>query len=99
MSIVQNTEPWQVATNFILSGKTPEQATASCWRYKTAYESLNQKKGLLSQNEAMTLLDHISQGNTKWSVTYGMISGDIQVVMQKEYEEVLQFRLEMKTAK
>jgi len=99
MSIVQNTEPWQAATNFILSGKTPEQSTASCWRYKTAYEVLNQKKGLLSQNEAMTLLDQISQGNTKWSVTYGMISGDIQVVMQKKYEDVLQFKLEMKTAK
>ena len=98
MSIVRNTEPWQVATNFILSGKTPEQALSSCWRYKAAYEVLDQNEGLLSQNEAMTLLDNISQANTRWSVTYGMVSGDIQVVMQRDYEHILQFKLEMQTA-
>ena len=98
MSIVRNTEPWQVATNFILSGKTPEQALSSCWRYKTAYETLNQQKGLLSQDGAMTLLDNISQANTRWSVTYGMVSGDIQVAMQRDYEHMLQFKLEMQPA-
>lgn len=99
MSVVRNTEPWQVATNFILSGKTPEQALASCWRYKTASELLEQKRGLLSQNEAMDLLENVSQGNTKWSITYGMISGELQVVMHQKYDSVHPFKLEMKTLK
>lgn len=99
MSVVRNSEPWQVATNFLLSGKTPEQAVSSCWRYRTASELLNQKKGLLSQNEVMGLLENVSQANTKWSVTYGMVSGDIRVVMHQKYNRVHPFKLEMKTSK
>ncbi len=99
VSVIRNSEPSQVATNFAISGTLPEDRGSLCWRCRTAYEALEQANGNISPEEAMTLLEDVSQSGdfpTIWSIVYNMTSGDIQVVVGREYGEVYQFRLDMR---
>jgi hypothetical protein len=100
MNVIRNTERWQVSTNFIISNERPQGADSSCWRYNTAYETLEQADGNISQEEAMELLQAVSQPgtySTMWSMVYNMTTGDIQVAMGRKYDEVKGFELEMIT--
>ncbi len=98
LSAIRNSEPWQVATNFMLSGMAPEERFSLCRRYRRAYETLEAAKGNISPEQAMTLLDEVSQSGdfpTIWSIAYNLTSGDIRVVVGREYDRVHQFELEM----
>jgi hypothetical protein len=95
MQVLPNEEPWQVATNFVLTGHSPKGAKRFCTRYATAYETLERADGSLSQGEAMDLLEDVSQHITMWSVVYGMAGGDIWVSVGRDFENVHQFRLPM----
>ena len=95
MQVLPNEEPWQVATNFLLTGLSPERAKRSCRRYATAHETLERAEGSLPPGEAMDLLEDVSQDITMWSVVYGMTSGDIRVSVGRDFEDVHQFRLPM----
>ncbi len=99
VSVIRNSEPWQVAANFVISGTLPEDRGSLCWRYQTAYETLEQANGNISPKEAMTLLEDVSQSGdfpTIWSIVYNTTTGDIQVVVGREYHRVNQFKLEMR---
>ena len=99
VSVIRNSEPWQVATNFVISGTLPEDRGSLCWRYRTAYETLEQANGNISPEEAMTLLEDVSQSGdfpTIWSIVYNTTTGDIQVVVGREFDRVHQFKLEMR---
>jgi len=96
---LRNSEPWQVATNFVISGTAPESRGSLCSRYRRAYEVLEEANGDISPEEAMALLGDISQSGdfpTIWSVVYDMSSGDSQVAVGRQYDEVHQFNLEMR---
>ncbi len=95
MSVLRSDEPWQVSTNFLISGMTPEGAKASCWRYRRAYEALEEAQGLVSQGEALAILAGVSQPSTKWSIVYGMSTGDVQVAMDRVYDEVIIFPFDL----
>jgi hypothetical protein len=43
----------------------------------------------------MALLAQVSQDNTQWSVVYEMSSGNVNVVMGREYEAVHTSRLDL----
>jgi predicted choloylglycine hydrolase len=92
---IPNSEPWQVATNFVISGTAPESRPSLCPRYLRATETLEEAEGSISLEEAMALLEGVSQSITIWSVVYDMTNGAIQVVVGREYEQVYQFALEM----
>jgi len=93
--VFRNDQPWQVATNFELAPQPPTGADSSCWRYNLAYETLSATEGNLTQPEAMTLLENVSQPNTLWSVTYNLQSGQIEISLRRHYEQVFKFQLEM----
>ncbi len=93
---IPNSEPWQVSTNFILSGRSLEEAESTCSRYKTAYETLQQAEGALAPDESMLLLSNVSQRITSWSIVYGLTSGEIRLAMDRDFEHGLDFELEMK---
>jgi hypothetical protein len=97
MIVTPNSGDWQVATNFILTGMTPEQAKPLCWRYQTAFDTLSRTMGRVSRETSMTLLQDVSQGNTQWSVVYDLTSGEFQLVMDRNYSHPLNFKLELKT--
>jgi len=96
MVLVRNDEPWQVSTNFLLSETVPVPQTLDYWRYNKVSEHLGKTKGRLSQDEAMSLLQGVSQESTTWSAVYNLSTGDIQVAMGKDYEQIHTFALRMK---
>ncbi len=59
-------------TNFYLSSETPSQ----CDRYDTLVQRLSDKNGILTEDEAMTLLMDVSQDyehiKTQWSIVYDL---------------------------
>lgn len=93
ISVLRSTHPWQVATNFIITGLSPESAQASCWRYKKVWDTLENQANKLSLLNALALLKDISQHNTIWSIVYDTSSLDFLVVMGRKYERVHEFRL------
>lgn len=96
MKVLRNQQPWQVATNFVLSGHSPESALRQCDRYATAHEALERAQGQMSQEDAMALLKAVSQSNTIWSIVYDTKSGQIAVAMGHNYTQVHYFQLSMK---
>ena len=93
ISVIQNTQRWQVATNFIMTGLSLENSLASCWRYKKAWDTLENQITMRSSLDALSLLEDVSQGNTIWSVVYDTSSLDFIVVMGKKYDQVHKFNL------
>lgn len=76
----------------------------SYFRYVTATENLKKTNGILSSDDAMRLLVKVSlkkltqeiRMTTQWSVVYNMGSGEVQVVMARDYQNPHRFKLEMK---
>jgi hypothetical protein len=93
ISVLRNTHSWQVATNFIITGLSSENARASCWRYRKVWETLENQVTRLSSLNALSLLKDVSQRNTIWSVVYDTSSLDVLVVMGKKYDQVHEFNL------
>jgi penicillin V acylase-like amidase (Ntn superfamily) len=97
MVIVRNDKSWHVSTNFLLSETTQVPQTMGYWRYNKANDQLAKTKGRLSQDEAMKLLQGVSQENsTTWSIVYNLSTGTIQVAMGRDYEQIHTFSLRMK---
>ena len=93
ISVVRDDNFWQVSTNYLFS----EAQQPDCWRYKKASQSLREAQGSISQDKAMHLLKDTSQGSTVWSVVYNLKSGQIHLVMGKNYDRVHTFNLKMKS--
>ncbi|MBN2149635.1 MAG: linear amide C-N hydrolase [Anaerolineales bacterium] len=99
--VTRSAQTWQVATNFIFADEQPAGADSSCWRYNKAYDVLEQHAGVLSAPKAMDLLEQVSQSGdfpTIWSLVYHLQTGEIEVVIDRQYHQVYDFTLEMNTA-
>lgn len=92
-NILRNEKPWQVCTNFILSRDLFQKVGKD--RYDLAEQTLGDKNGILSEEEAMELLSAISQGGTVWSVVYNLKTGEADIVMGRKYDQVHSFDLKM----
>ena len=92
MIVMRNIEPWQVTTNFIISNSNAPE-NVSCWRYNTAYQTLKDNNGELSQNTAMNLLHQVSLPGTRWSAVYDAKTMEVTVVMGRKYEEAHKFTI------
>lgn len=94
--VFRSQHAWQISTNFLFSEIPIEKAGAECWRYNTADTTLTQSDGVLSAEGAMGLLQRVSQEGTAgtiWSVVYNLSSGQVQVAMGRDYEQVYSFEL------
>ena len=92
ISILENTNPWQVTTNFIITGlDSPDDAP--CWRYKNAYEMLENNNGVLSELDAFTLLQNVSVSATRWSTVFNLISGELQITVGGHFENAYHFSI------
>ncbi len=94
MKVVRNEKSWQVCTNFVLSediyGKVGKD------RYDLAEKVLQEKNGVLSEEEAMDLLSKVSQSGTMWSVIYNLKTGDTSIAMGRKFDQINEFHLDMK---
>jgi hypothetical protein len=86
MEVMDNAHPWQVTTNFVITGLI-DPRNAPCWRYRTAYGSLKGKNGTLSEGEAMSLLEDVSQPITRWSTVFDLKHGRLEVAMGRDYDD------------
>lgn len=92
--VYENQGSWQAATNFLQSAH-PEDLAGNCHRYDTLTKTLGSSKENFTAEDALHLLSDVSQGNTQWSIVYGLSDGEIRVVMGQVYDHVLTARLEM----
>lgn len=90
--VLPNEKPWHQATNF-LRASVGDSAEGQCWRYDKIAERLAETEGRLTAAEAMDLLSGVAQPGTQWSVVYGLSSGQIDVVMGREYADMHSFTL------
>jgi len=90
--VISNEQPWHLATNFLRSS-AGESAEGECWRYDRLSRRLAEAQGQMATPDAIDLLAEVSQGSTEWSVVYGLSTGDINVVMGRQYEEVHTFHI------
>jgi len=93
MHVLRNDQPWQVSTNFILTGLNDEQRQAACYRYRTAYVALSSRGGLITAREAVEILEDVAQSNTIWSIVYHAGAGDIHAAMGRKFGELHEFEL------
>ena len=90
--LLPNETPWHLATNH-LRVVAEEIGGWGCWRYKEIDERLVERQGRLSAQEALDLLEQISQPSTQWSVVYEMSQGQVHVSMGRAYDAVHIFEL------
>jgi hypothetical protein len=93
MHVLENEQPWQLATNFLRSSVI-NPAEGGCWRYNKLAAQLTATNGRVDAKAAMQLLAGVAQNNTQWSVVYQMNSGSVNVVMGQQFEQMHQFQLE-----
>jgi hypothetical protein len=97
MVVFRNEAIWQVATNFLLAS-TNGNEQGQCWRYDLIEQRLNELEGRVSQKNALRLLEAVSQDHTQWTIVYHMTSGDLEVVMGRDYSgKPYTFHLEQTT--
>lgn len=102
MKVINNTEPWQVCTNFKIY-ESDKDDWDSCSRYKRASEALSLAKGEISQREALDIMKEVSVISTQWSAVYNMNTGAVDIVLggrrkltsDGEYGRTISFKLDM----
>ena len=88
MHLFYNDSPWHQATNFlrVTEGDSPD---GKCWRYDAIFSQMAVRGGVLSEVEAMDLLEDVSQENTQWSVLYDLTDRRLQIVMGRDYGDTI----------
>jgi hypothetical protein len=92
--VIPNDKPWHQATNFLRSAVSGS-AEGQCWRYDTVYRQLSRTDGKITLKDAMSLLGDVSQNSTQWSIVYGMSTGDVNVTMGRQYDNVHTFHFDL----
>jgi hypothetical protein len=90
MIVMENEQPWQVTTNFIISDYE-DPVHAPCWRYQTAWQTLQNASGILSESAALDLLQQVSLPITRWSALYNLRTGVLQLVMGRKHQNPYAF--------
>ncbi len=85
---VHPTEPWQVATNFLLHGHDESARRRQCTRYKALSQALTANRGRLDWTGAMALLRGAS-GATIRSTVYDLATRDVYVVTNSRFDRPL----------
>ncbi len=94
MKVFKNETSWQAATNFIFAA-TNGNPRGECPRYDRISDRLTQREGKISSQEAVSLLQDVSQDITQWSIVYQMTGLDLSVIMDRDYSgKVYTFHLE-----
>lgn len=93
MVVTSNSQAWHLATNFQVA-EAGENPAGVCWRYDRLSLRLADAAGRLTLPEGLALLQEVSQTSTQWSIVYALGSGEIQVVMGRQYETPHGLKLE-----
>lgn len=91
--VTRKQKAYQAVTNFIVAGDIGGKTGLD--RYEIACSELDRRSGKLSEKEAMELLSKVSQGGTLWSIVYNLKTGDVEVAMDRRYDQIRKFKLDM----
>ncbi len=86
IQIIRNSQPWHIMTNFYVS-PVVDHPNGECRRYDRISRKLEGSLGQITNLEAISLLEEVSQTNTQWSVLYGLTNGEIRISMGKDYNK------------
>jgi hypothetical protein len=86
IQIIRNSQPWHIMTNFYVS-PVVDHPNGQCRRYDRISQKLDGSIGQISNQEAISLLEDVSQQNTQWSVIYGITNNEIRISMGKDYNK------------
>jgi hypothetical protein len=92
MVIIPNEIPWHLATNHL---RITAQGDGGCNRYAKMRQRLSGGGGMIALPDALQLLADVSQPGdfpTQWSIIYDISTGDINVVMGREYDQLHTFQ-------
>jgi hypothetical protein len=92
LKIIENEQPWHLATNFLRSAVN-DPSEGNCWRYNKINTRLTETQGLLDAKLAMELLSEVAQENTQWSVVYQMALGEVSIAMGRDYSQIHYFQM------
>ncbi len=92
MFLMPNEAPWHMATNHF---RCIAEGDGGCPRYHTLEEQLSATNGQLDVESGMQLLKDVSQDMTQWSAVYDMSSGEVNVALGGEYENIYSFQLNL----
>ena len=91
MHIIQNDNPWHMATNFTIS--SVNDPIGHCTRYDRLSAEIQGSGGNIDSGSAMQLLSSVSQNNTQWSVLYNLQNGAIELTMGRGFDQTHKFQL------
>ncbi len=91
MTVTRTGLPWQAAANFLLGH--PERPGTGHQRFELMEEVLREKRGIMTEEEAMELLKDVSQDSTCWSVVYNISRRSATVVLGRNYWRRYRFNL------
>lgn len=99
MKVLPAKENYQVCTNFALYRN--EEKGNGLERYQEASKVLKEKNGVLSEQEAMDLLDRVNirnylpspdyDGDTQWSIVFNQTDLTLDVVINKNFDKVYSY--------
>jgi hypothetical protein len=92
LHLIPNDKAWHLATNFLRSS-IGASAEGQCPRYDQLDRRLSTAEGKLNSQEALSLLEQVSQPSTQWSIVYGMSTGDVRVTMGRQYSRAHTFHI------
>lgn len=93
--VIRSESPWHLATNH-LRALANENGPSGCWRYEKIEKRLSAALGKLDGQQSLDLLRSVSQTGeypTQWSVVYGIDTGEVRIVMGREFGSPVSFRL------
>jgi choloylglycine hydrolase len=96
MAVTRSQDPWQISTNFLFAETPLERRGQTCWRYSAVQQALSQAGGALTEQEAMALLEQVSQPGetaTIWSVVYNLSDGTVLASVGRDFQDLYAFTL------
>jgi hypothetical protein len=91
--VIYNENPWHLATNYLLAS-VAGSTEGECWRFDEISHRLADDEGQIILQQAIELLEDVSQDITQWSIVYGMSTLEINVAMGRQYENVHYFNFD-----
>ena len=102
VQFVKSTENYQAVTNFIQykglnigEDGSKDYTGEEFKRYDSITNRLKKSSGVISANDAMSLLKSVNQKKTQWSVVYNLKTGNGSVCIANDYAHPYSFRLKI----
>lgn len=85
------TGKFQVMTNTLVYGKSPDQLKQECERYRIIYDILEIREGYMDYESAFDILDQTNYYNSQWSAVYDLTDRKIKMAIYDNFNDLFEF--------